>query len=160
MWAALIYLNISVDSAAARSQIKKPVYNACFHKISSFLAVLNNLNILIIEIINYFMDHQVSPIASDLNCFNINREYERDQNSELSPTNSYIVQSNVWYSAFDVALYALMAKISGIKQISNHMSKMCGNEVFLCREILFLYSLGGASARENTLWQLNPFKII
>ena len=85
------------------------------------------------------MDHQLSPIASDL---------------------SYVIQSSVWYSAFDIALYALLARISGIKQISNHMSKMCGNEVFLCREILFLYSLGGASARENTLWQLNPFKII
>ena len=105
------------------------------------------------------MDHQSVVTASDLSCFNVNREYERYQ-SELSPSNSYAIQSSVWYSAFDVALYALLAKISGIKQSSSHMSKMCGNEVFLCREILFLYSLGGASARENTLWQLNPFKII
>jgi hypothetical protein len=92
----------------------------------------------------------------DLNCFNVNREYERYQ-SELSHTNSYAIQSSVWYSAFDVALHALVAKTSGIKQSSSHMSKMCGNEVFLCRELLFLYSLGGASARENTRWQLNPF---
>ena len=47
-------------------------------------------------------------------------------------------------------IYALLAKLVVLsKQSSSHMNKMCGNEVFLCREILFLYSLGGASVRER-----------